>query len=162
MKSEKGMTLITTAILVVVIAVLVFAVIYYARIELAKESLEDLKTDMLLVQAKVKTIQGEYTLNNKEEELKGTKLSDMAENETIKNFLQEQNINPEEKDKKYYVFDKGALEELGLNKVIIAENSYYIVEYTTNDIYYTKGFTYSDGNTYYKLNDIENLSMDEE
>ena len=162
MKSEKGMTLITTAILVVVIAVLVLAVIYYARIELAKESLEDLKTDMLLVQAKVKTIQGEYTLNNKEEELKGTKLSDMAENETIKNFLQEQNINPEEKDKKYYVSDKGALEELGLNKVIIAENSYYIVEYTTNDIYYTKGFTYSDGNTYYKLNDIENLSMDEE
>ena len=46
MKSEKGMTLITTAVLVVVIAALVSAVIYYARIAIAKEELESLKTDM--------------------------------------------------------------------------------------------------------------------
>ena len=41
---------------------------------------------MLLVQAKVKTISGEYILEEKEEVLKGTKLSEMKENETIQNY----------------------------------------------------------------------------
>ena len=161
MKSEKAMTLITTAILVVVITALVFAIVYYARMQYAKECLEDIKTDMLLVQAKVKTIQGEYTLEKKNEEiLKGTKLLDMQENETIKQFIEKENIDINEKDKKYYVLNKENLEELGLEKVALEENTYYIVEYTTNEVYYTKGFTYSDGNTYYELKQIENLETD--
>ncbi len=161
MKSEKAMTLITTAILVVVITALVFAIVYYARMQYAKECLEDIKTDMLLVQAKVKTIQGEYTLEKKNEEiLKGTKLLDMQENETIKQFIEKENIDISEKEKKYYVLNKENLEELGLEKVALEENTYYIVEYTTNEVYYTKGFTYSDGNTYYELTQIENLETD--
>ncbi len=158
MKSEKAMTLITTAILVVVITALVFAIVYYARMQYAKEYLEDIKTDMLLVQAKVKTIQGEYTLEKKKEEvLKGTKIADMQENETIKQFLENENIDISQKDKKYYVLSEKDLEELDLKQVTLEENTYYIVEYTTNEVYYTKGFTYSDGNTYYELTEIENL-----
>ena len=158
MKSEKAMTLITTAILVVVITALVFAVVYYARMQYAKEYLEDIKTDMLLVQAKVKTIQGEYTLEKKKEEvLKGTKIADMQENEAIKQFLENENIDISQKDKKYYVLSEKDLEELDLKQVTLEENTYYIVEYTTNEVYYTKGFTYSDGNTYYELTEIENL-----
>lgn len=163
MKSEKAMTLITTAILVVVIAVLVFAIVYYARMQYLKENLEDIKTDLLLVQAKVKTIQGEYTLEKKKEEvLKGTKLEDMKEDEAIKQFLQQEQINIEEKDKKYYVLNKENLKELELENVNLGENEYYIVEYTTNEVYYTKGFTYSDGKTYYKLTEIEKLDTNNE
>lgn len=161
MKSEKGMTLITTAVLVVVIAALVFAVVYYARIAIAKEGLESLKTDMLLVQAKVKKIAGEYTLEQKEELLKGTKIEDMAENETIQNFLEKEIINIEEENKKYYVLDKQNLEELELEKVKLEENSYYIVDYTSNEVYYTKGVEYADGNTYYDMKEIENLETSE-
>lgn len=161
MKNEKGMTLITTAVLVVVIAALVFAVVYYARIAIAKEGLESLKTDMLLVQAKVKKIAGEYTLEQKEELLKGTKIEDMAENETIQNFLEKEIINTEEENKKYYVLDKQNLEELELEKVKLEENSYYIVDYTSNEVYYTKGVEYADGNTYYDMKEIENLETSE-
>lgn len=161
MKSEKGMTLITTAVLVVVIAALVFAVVYYARIAIAKEGLESLKTDMLLVQAKVKKIAGEYTLEQKDELLKGTKIEDMAENETIQNFLEKEIINTEEENKKYYVLDKQNLEELELEKVKLEENSYYIVDYTSNEVYYTKGVEYADGNTYYDMKEIENLETSE-
>lgn len=161
MKSEKGMTLITTAVLVIVIAALVFAVVYYARIAIAKEGLESLKTDMLLVQAKVKKIAGEYTLEQKEELLKGTKIEDMAENETIQNFLEKEIINTEEENKKYYVLDKQNLEELELEKVKLEENSYYIVDYTSNEVYYTKGVEYADGNTYYDMKEIENLETSE-
>ena len=161
MKSEKGMTLVTTAILVVVITALVFAIVYYARMQYAKERLEDIKTDLLLVQAKVKTIQENYTLEKeKEDVLKGTKLADMQDDKKIEQFLEQENIDVSEKNKKYYVLNKEDLEELGLKKVELDENSYYIVEYTTNEVYYTKGFTYSDGNTYYTLTEIENLEID--
>lgn len=161
MKSEKGMTLITTAVLVVVIAALVSAVIYYARIAIAKEELESLKTDMLLVQAKVKKITGEYTLEQKGELLKGTKIDEMAENATIQNFLEKEIIDVEEENKKYYVLDKQNLEELDLQKVKLKEDSYYIVEYTSNEVYYTKGVEYADGNTYYDIKEIENLEASE-
>ncbi len=161
MKNEKGMTLVTTVILVVVIAALVFAIVYYARMQYAKERLEDIKTDLLLVQAKVKNIQGEYTLEkNKEAVLEGTKLADMKEDEVIKKFLEQENLDLEAKDKKYYVLNKENLEKLDLGKVELEENTYYIVEYNTNDVYYTKGFTYSDGKTYYELKEIENLESD--
>lgn len=161
MKSEKGMTLVTTAILVVVITALVFAIVYYARMQYAKERLEDIKTDLLLVQAKVKTIQENYTLEKeKEDVLKGTKLADMQDDKKIEQFLEQENIDVSEKNKKYYVLNKEDLEELDLKKVELDENSYYIVEYTTNEVYYTKGFTYSDGNTYYTLTEIENLEID--
>ncbi len=161
MKSEKGMTLLTTAILVVVIAALVFAIVYYARMQYAKERLEDIKTDLLLVQLKVKTIQEEYTLEKKKEEvLKGTKLASMQDDEIIKQFLEKEKIDVNEKNKKYYVLNKENLQELDLGKVELDEDAYYVVEYTTNEIYYTKGFTYSDGKTYYKLTEIQNLETD--
>ncbi len=160
MKSEKGMTLVTTAILVIVIATLVFAFVYYARLQMAKESLQDLKTDMLLIQAKVSTIEGEYTLNKKDDVLKGIKLSEMQEDETIKQFLEKSIIDANEKGKQYYVLNNDNLSELGLNKIILEEGNYYIVEYTTKEVYYIKGFTYSDGNTYYKLSEIEELDIE--
>lgn len=161
MKNEKGMTLITTAVLVIVIASLVFAVTYYIRIAYAKEELESLKTDMLLVQAKVKKINGEYTLQKKEEVLKGTKIEDMKEETAIKQFLEKELININEKGKKYYVLDQKQLEELELDKVKLEKDSYYIVEYTTNSVYYTQGVSYTDGNTYYEINEIENLAVEE-
>jgi len=160
MRSEKGMTLLTTGVLVIVIAALVFAVVYYIRIEYAKQNLETLKTDMLLVQAKVKIISGEYTLNKKVEELKGSKIADMKETEGIKQFLEKGIIDIEEKGKLYYVFNKEDLNELELNKLELEENTYYIVEYTTNGVYYTKGISYTDGNTYYEIKDIEALEKE--
>lgn len=161
MKNEKGMTLITTAILVVVIAALVSAVVYYARIAMAKQNLEDIKTDLLSVQAKVRFVEGNYTLEKKEELLKGTKIAEMQEDPIVQEFLQKQIINIEEKDKLYYVLKQEDLEQLDLAKVTLEENTYYIVEYTTAEVYYTKGVEYTDGNTYYEIQEIVNLEVEE-
>lgn len=161
MKSEKGMTLVATVAFVIVITALVFAVVYYARIEIAKSNLEDLKTDILLVQAKVKTISGEYILQKDEELLKGTKIEDMKDDPAIKQVIEKEEINIDEEGKKYYVLNKENLQELNLENVKLEENNYYIVEYTAYDVYYTKGFLYSDGEMYYKLTAIENLVIEE-
>ena len=157
MKNQNGLSFIATIFLVLVIAVLVFGVVYFVRIQYAKETLEDLKTDMLLVQAKVKTISSEYILEEKDEVLKGTKLSEMKDNTIIQKFLEKELFDPDKKGKKYYVWDQNILQEQELNQVTLEEGAYYIVEYTENEVYYTKGFTYADGNTYYEISDERNL-----
>ena len=116
---------------------------------------------MLLVQAKVKTISSEYILEEKEEVLKGTKLSEMGENEVIQQFLEKDLFDEEEKDKQYYVWNQDTLQEQELGQVSLEEGAYYIVEYTENEVYYTKGFTYADGNTYYEISEIEQLETEE-
>ena len=161
MKNQKGLTLPGTIVLVLLIAFIVFGVIYFIRIQTAKEGLEDLKTDLLLVQAKVRKLSADYTLEKNEEVLVGTKLTDMQEDETIKEFLNNNSIDINEKKKKYYVLNQDNLNELELSKIKLEPNSYYIVEYTEGEVYYTKGFEYIDGNNYYDMNNIESLKLEQ-
>lgn len=161
MKKEEGLTFLGTVILIVLIAFIVFGVIYFFRIETEKENLENLKTDMLLVEVKVKNIMGKYLIEKKEEVLVGTKLSDLKDKEDIKTFLEKDLFDEDEKKKLYYVLNQNDLQTLELNQVTLPENSYYIVEYTEGKIYYTAGFTYTDGNIYYEIRDIENLKTEE-
>lgn len=152
MKSENGLTFFGTVILVVIIALVVFGVVYFTRMQVDKEKAEDIKTNMLLVQAKVKTISGNYILEDDEDILIGTKLSEIKEEQPIKEFLEKELFDPDEKNKKYYVLNQQNLDELELNKVILEENSYYIVEYTSSEVYYTKGYLDENGEVHYKVN----------
>lgn len=151
MKSEKGLTFLGTIILVVIIALIAFGVVYFTRMEVSKEKTEDIKTNMLLVQAKVKKISGDYTLEKNEEVLIGTKLSEMKEEEPIKEFLEKELFDLDEKGKKYYVLNQQNLNDLNLGNVILEENSYYIVEYTSSEVYYTKGYSDENGEVHYKV-----------
>lgn len=151
MKSEKGLTFFGTIILVVVIALIAFAVVYFTRMEVDKEKAEDIKTDMLLVQAKVKKIYGDYTLEKKEDILVGTKLTEMKEEEIIREFLEKELFDPYEKNKEYYVLNQQNLNDLDLGKVILEDGSYYIVEYTSSEVYYTKGYSDENGGVHYKV-----------
>ena len=160
MKNQKGLTLISTILLVLVIAFIVFGVIYFFRLQTTKENLEDIKTDLLLVQAKVKKISSDYILEKKDEVLVGTKLSDIKDEPTMQEFLNKNSINLEEKDKKYYVLNQQNLEEMGLTQVKLEENAYYVVEYTDGEVYYTKGYEIA-GNSYYDIDNIEKLKLEQ-
>lgn len=157
MKSEKGLGLIGTIFLVIVITVLVFAAVYFFRIQYSKESLESMKTNMLSVQAKVKTIERDYILSKKEEDLKGTPLKDMQEDEVMKVFLEKNVMETEKEGSKYYVLNQENLHEMELNKIVLPENNYYIVDYTSHEVAITSGFEHSDGNIYYTLTQIQGL-----
>ena len=153
MKSENGLSFIGTIILVIIIAVITFGVVYFVRIQADKEQAEDIKTNMLLVQAKVKKLSGDYILEEKEEVLVGTKLSEMQEEQPIKDFLAKELSDNEEKDKKYYVQNQQNLNDMGLNNVAMEENAYYIVEYTSSEVYYTKGYLDENGNLHYSVSE---------
>ena len=117
MKEEKGLTYIGMVFLIILIAILVFGAIYFFRIEQWKANLENVKTDMLLIQAKVKNVSNEQTLEKKENVLIGTKISDMEDNDTIKEFLEKDIIDIESKKNNYYVLDQEDLGELEVDQV---------------------------------------------
>ena len=151
MKSEKGLTLISTAVLVVVIAALTFGVVYFARLQLDKGKNEDIKTDMLLVEARVQKLAGEYIIEKKEDILVGTKLADMEEDTIVKEFLEKEIFDKEEKGAKYYVLNQENLTELKLENVELEKDSYYIVDYASSKVYYTKGYSDDEGEVYYSV-----------
>ena len=119
MKSQKGLTLAGTIFFVLIIAFIVFGIVYYVRMQTTKEELEDMKTDLLLVQAKVKKISSDYILEKKDEILIGTKLTDIKDEPIIQEFLNNNSIDIEEKDKKYYAINQQNLDEMGLPQVKI-------------------------------------------
>ena len=160
MKSQKGSTLAGTIFFVLIIAFIVFGVVYYVRMQTTKEELEDMKTDLLLVQAKVKKISSDYILEKKDEILIGTKLTDIKDEPIIQEFLNNNSIDIEEKDKKYYAINQQNLDEMGLPQVKLEENSYYIVEYTDGTVYYTKGYELA-GSNYYDIDNIEGLKLEQ-
>ena len=153
MKSENGLSFIGTIILVIIIAVITFGVVYFVRIQTDKEKAEDIKTNMLLVQAKVKKISGDYILEEKDEVLVGTKLSEMQEEQPIKDFLSKELFDADEKDKKYYVLNQQNLNDMGLDNVVLEENAYYIVDYTSSEVYYTNGYLDETGNLHYSVSE---------
>ena len=160
MKSQKGLTLVGTIFFVLIIAFIVFGIVYYVRMQTTKEELEDMKTDLLLVQAKVKKISSDYILEKKDEILIGTKLTDIKAEPIIQEFLNNNSIDIEEKDKKYYALNQQNLDEMGLPQVKLEENSYYIVEYTEGTVYYTKGYELA-GSSYYDIDNIEGLKLEQ-
>lgn len=160
MKSQKGLTLAGTIFFVLIIAFIVFGVVYYVRMQTTKEELEDMKTDLLLVQAKVKKISSDYILEKKDEILIGTKLADLKDEPAIQEFLNQNSIDTEEKDKRYYAINQQNLNEMGLPQVKLEENAYYVVEYTDGAVYYTKGYELA-GSNYYDIDNIEGLKLEQ-
>lgn len=160
MKSQKGLTLAGTIFFVLIIAFIVFGTVYYLRMHTTKEELEDMKTDLLLVQAKVKKISSDYILEKKEEILIGTKITDIKDEPAIQEFLNQNSIDIEEKDKKYYAINQQNLDEMELPQVKLEEDAYYIVEYTDGEVYYTKGYELA-GSSYYDIDNIEELNLEQ-
>lgn len=160
MKNQNGLTFLGTIFLVLLIAFITFGAVYFVKLQTTKEELEDMKTDLLLVESKVKKISSDYILKKKDDVLVGTKLSEIKEDPIIQEFLNKNSIDITQKGKKYYALNKQNLEELGLTQVELTENSYYIVEYTEAKVYYTQGYEF-EGNSYYDIDNIEELKMQE-
>lgn len=156
MKSEKGITY--TKLLVIFAIVIVIGIVITAYIlgMFRKESLEDIKTDMLLVQTKVKVLKGDSDINGDAIYLIGEKISSPEQPGEIISFL-DTGIIPQEQYDFYYVVNQNCLNEMGLGEIKLKDGTYYIVNYNTYEVIYTQGYTDEYNNTYYKLSDIQDL-----
>ena len=153
MKEERGMGMSAIIIsIIVIVLIAVFAYNFYIN-TVDEQKLEDIRANMLLIQGKCKILQETTKVNNNQDALKGRKLSEMQEEQPIKDFLEKELFDIDEKDKKYYVLNQQNLNDMGLNNVVLEENAYYIVEYTSSEVYYTNGYLDENGNLHYSVSE---------
>lgn len=154
MKKENGITLVAMALTVLIMGILASVTIYYATPIIKNTKLQNLNTNMLLIQAKAKTIGENAKFNNDETKYIGQKLSENTSNETIANLINKGIVDV---SNNVYLLTKEDLGKLGLSKIDYEAG--YIVNYDTDEVIYVKGFKY-ENNVYYKLSDTKNLKFD--
>ena len=82
----------------------------------------------------------------------GTKIDDKLEDEKVQNLINNNIIDVESKKSNLYCLDNSNLEELGLSNIKV--DSFYIVDYKQNEVIYVDGIQNSNGETVYKLSDM--------
>lgn len=139
-KSEKGISLLSLTITIFMLAIISGTVIYYSRSLSKTAKIENLKSNMILIQAQAKIISEKYNYDNESVTIIGTSGDDG-----------------------YYLLSKNDLTELGLEEIAKGLNSkeqysvrYAIGDYQNNyiDVKYEPGITY-EGTVYKELSKIE-------
>ena len=155
---------IKLVILISIFAVIITAIAIsskYINKKVNESKDDDIKTDMLVLQAKLKVIKGESEVNKNTDNYFGIKVNE-SNNENIINLLKSINI-PDEELQNYYILNNQDVELMGISEEIYnKEDSSYIVNYNLAEVIYKDGI-FIDGVVKYKLSDlIENTDSKNE
>lgn len=156
MKDNKGMGTIKLIIFVVIIGLIVAMGVYFSRMKYNQARIETIKTDMLQIQWKLKDYMDKQTIKGEEKKYLGEKVSQMQEDEGIKEFINKGILSSEEYDKYYVLKDEDLAE--ATSEITNYQNSYFLVNYENYEIILTSGFKYMKGKTLYKLSDFQNVA----
>lgn len=159
MKKEYVIPYVKSFIAFVIMLGIVLISCCFIKEKYENERVETIKTDMLLVEAKIKMIEEEVNMKKKGVSYVGTKASDMEEDEEIKKLVEGEIIDLKSKKHNYYVLNQENLQELELTEVELT-NGYYVVDYATEEVILTSGICDKEGNMIYKLSDIKEMSDD--
>ena len=170
MKNNKGITMIALIITVIILLVLATIGIRSSSPVLEEAKLEDVRTDLLLIQAKWKAERERAKFDGTsmfpaDQIVQQEKIDDGTYSAEVKWQLIDEYKLPEIKPEwnlsdtvNYYKLTQERLNDMGLGN-IAAENE-YIVNYQDNDVIYGKGIKYTNNNeekTYYKLSEMNEL-----
>lgn len=150
-KNSKGITLVSLVITIIILMIITSVTIYTGSNVIKQVTLQNVNTDMMLIRAKVKTMEEQAKFNKDNSNYKGTPLINVLDNKKIDKLVDEGIV---EDITKYYLLSKDDLNSMGLEKVDIADG--YLVNYETEEIIYVRGLE-KDDNIYYKLSDIKDL-----
>lgn len=158
MKKENGMSHITLVFwIVIIIAICVMGTNMLLK-ETENREVENLTTEMLLLQGKIKVIAQENEMKKEENPLIGRKLNENLEEEKIKYLIDNKVITEEgEALENYYIIDSENLKSLNLEDTLDGE--YYIVNYKNYEIIYSKGIELHDEMHYTLTKLIEHRDM---
>ena len=168
MGTKKVISLIIAIIIIITISV---GIGIFVKKATEETSLQDLRTNMLLIQGKAKTYTENVSVETvnldeekeedstkieevKDQKLKGTALENC--DEAIKNAAKNARI---EDAKEYYYLSQEDLNNMGIN-IKVEKDAYYLVKYNFEDteVVYTKGYKYKD-EIYYKLSEMKNIEL---
>lgn len=150
-KNSKGITLVSLVITIIILMLITSVTVYTGTNVIKQVTLQNVNTDMMLIKAKVKTMEEQAKFNKDNSNYKGTPLIDVHDNKKIGKLVDEEIV---EDITKYYLLSKEDLNSMGLEKIDIADG--YLVNYESEEIIYVRGLK-KDDNMYYKLSDIKDL-----
>ena len=143
----KFLKLIIAFIIILVVGIFLFNI---GNKKMQERKNDDIKTDMLMIEGKIKSIKAESEISNNQEKYVGTKVSEANDTE-VNNVMQQLQINQDELQN-YYILNKESFEKMGLADSI-KDDDEYIVNYTNSDVIYVKGIKLNN-EIKYKLSDI--------
>lgn len=183
MNKENGKGMIKALILLVIILCLIGIIIKSINSNINNQKTNSVMSNMLTIKSACKVFNENRLRTKSEEALIGTKISEIKSKEENKENEEEEQKDEEKQDEdtkveinvneslieefkklqvinedeysKYYVLTNENLEELKLD-VTNEKDSYYLINYETNEVIFTKGY---EGK--YKLSDIEKIQEEE-
>ncbi len=159
-KKENGVTLIALIVTIIILTVIASIAIYSGSDTIKKAKLEEIKTNMLLIEAKAREYVEDANFKmgiNPDDAKKNQVRNDIYVNEAklTKTSSVPSNINVKDINNCYDVTND-TLNSWGLDKIEVEENEKYIIEFDEQnasvEIYNTLGY---DGK--YSLTDIEKI-----
>ena len=157
---EEGRSSIKLVIAITVITVIVILGGLYIKNLISKEKVKNMQADLLLVQAKVEIVKGNYNMNKDENPLKGYKINELPENINITEFLNKHVISEEEYEK-FYLLDSNSLEQMELHELVNKYSGYFIVNYDSFEVIFTDGYENENGMWCYKITDLHKNKTDD-
>ena len=145
MNREKGITLITLMITLIVMLIIAGVTFYAGSTILKQTKLKTIIANMLLIEAKAKTIKDRVEFTKNAEGLYGNLVESPSESEIAAGVT----------DEKWYKWDKDTFEQTGLAG--IDKDMIYYVNYETMEVIYLDGYAHTDGNKYYKLSELKEI-----
>ena len=142
MKKQKGITLIALTITIVVMMIIAGITTYFGNDLIREVNLQDLRTNMLLIQAKAKECVEEVrfqTANVTDESVKNQikaenyKGNPITDNEEVKNLAEGTGQITGEIGEYYYLTEQN-LKDMGIENLSADEYGYFIVRYNITDI----------------------------
>lgn len=179
MKNNKGITMLALILTIILLLIISSISIGTGNNIIKKSKLENLKTNMLLINVKAKeyvenanfklgsniesATDKEARVTNAKNELKG---EEIKEGDTFYEAIRrttEEIAQDNENYTYYYKLSTSNLEDMGVSKISSdEEKGWYIIKYDAKNIetevYNTKGFENED-NKYYTLTEIQDLNI---
>lgn len=150
----KAFRLITITIIIIIIGIFC---IKRASSVLEQKKCDDIKADLLLIQAKVKVIKGKSEVSGNKDNYLGTKISEI-ENNDLKDFMKYIKIKDEDFDK-YFALNKEDFEAMAIaDELKNIEDNVFVVNYDNSEVIYKKGVNI-DGEIKYKISEINEKNM---
>lgn len=153
--NNKGITMVTLVITIVIMLILAGVTITGAYSLIKKAQLENLKTNMLLIQAKTKTALEEYNFSKDESKLIGSQIQEIDTDKIAKLQKAGENYSND-----WYCLNQEELNNMNLSDVKLPENEYFFVKYNKEDltveILYTQGFE-ENNKIKYTLTQLQNM-----
>lgn len=137
MQKQNGITIVALIVTVIIMLILVGVSIKFGTEEIEKSKIEDIKSNMLLIQGRSKIIKDKHKYDEENSKLEGIKISEATADYTINSSLQTKLNEILEGD--FYILRQEDLNNNGLSSIKVSKTEFYIVDYNTCEIYYSLG-----------------------